>query len=605
MAIKSNTTLKTYFETGDHPNQSQFIDLIDTMTQGAGVVNVLDYYNNETTYDTAFTNAIAALTKYSTLLIPKGTFTVNNKVNVNKGFVNIICYGRILASDTFSDDFLFQITRESTTDFYNWPVRITGELYLDCNFKTRGFYCYRLDHINWNSIRVERPWGSGVRIDRIRESEIYSTRVINGQARDAFSTPAVWNSGTSYIVGDRVIRNPAAYSGATNYQSGQTALGSDGNPYLSILDENTGNDPISNPDKWAKLPYEFYQCLIAHTNQDPNTQNSNNVTSGNRYWLRVYQDEAAISVVDEVQDSGDRSNQVNLYSPIVRDSSYKCLLRIDNNRADSYLTHINVWGGHLHYLDPAISGSSSYPNITTQNGIRVIEIGRCQNINIVGTQIRLTNSQDAIGVLVGGLDGGTKTPSSMRISYSPITGEGDRQRGLVVNLSAVTGNGSCFNVCPISLTGANTTEIIDPERVFREVRLTEFQINLPAGLESAPKVFEAIVASAYTDARPFVAQRQGDTSPRFEVQMAGTTNIRFGSGTATVDTQFGRSSANFAVMASGDSFGLDGNFDGGRLVLGGITNGIHIFRNGAQIRASIGAPTSAGSGALIGTATTA
>ncbi|MDF2663471.1 MAG: hypothetical protein K0Q94_6262 [Paenibacillus sp.] len=539
----------------------------------------------------AFDSAIARLGKGDVLLVPEGVYAVSRTVVVNKGFVTISGQGKLLAKAPFTGDFLVGIQREGGTDYYHWPCHIDG-LWLDCAFLCRGLDCYHLDHIEHRNVRVENSYGYAARYDRIRESNSWGFKAINCQSREAFPTPADWSGASAYAVGNRARRQPAPYAPTTVYSVSDKVLAGDGRNYASMAAGNSGNDPVSSPDHWALVPAEDYECLIAHTNRDPLTYHTNNGTAGNRFWKRIYQDEALLEIVDSVQQTGDRTNQFNFFGPVLRDCGNKCYIRIDCNRGSTFATHVNVHGGHIHYLGGTTPGTT-YPNVVVESNVRMVEIGRCQNINFYGSNIRMWDSPDAIGILIG--NGGGKGPSKIRFVNCPISGDAARQRGVIVMGNG--GSGQSQLLSGVYLTGANTTPIADKGRFFRFDLQSEMRVSMPKGAASAPKAFEAVIDSGYGDARPFEASLTGDQASRIMLQISsGVSRLRLGNGTVS-DVELRRGGTDLLELAAGDSFKVDGAWNAGMLKLGAYC--LWVDSEG-RLRIKNGAPASELDGIAVG-----
>lgn len=92
------------------------------------------------------------------------------------------------------------------------------------------------------------------------------------------------------------------------------------------------------------------------------------------------------------------------------------------------------------------------------------------------------------------------------------------------------------------------------------------------------------------------ARRSGDTKERFTIDNDGT--MLWGSGSADRDTRLLWSGPNVLTMAAGDSFRVDGTWDGGTLRLG--ANYVWVDTSG-RLRIKSGAPTSATDGTVVGT----
>jgi hypothetical protein len=92
-----------------------------------------------------------------------------------------------------------------------------------------------------------------------------------------------------------------------------------------------------------------------------------------------------------------------------------------------------------------------------------------------------------------------------------------------------------------------------------------------------------------------VSYKAGDTYPQLLIYANGA--MEFGSGTAAADTATRRDSANLLVMDPGDSFGMDGTWNGGHLRLGDY----HLWVDATgDLRIKSSAPSSDGDGSVVG-----
>lgn len=540
---------------------------------GLSIVNITDY--GASTSATPAVNfaciedSIADLSPGRIWYVPEGTFEISQMPTFNKTCAGIYGRGVLKAATGFTDDNIFYITREQATDKYNEPIPVY-QLNLHCNLLTRGLKRYRLDHSDTFNVRVEQAWGAALQDDKIRESTHYSFKAINCKHRDRFSTPSDWSNATAYTVGERVRRAPDSWTNVTTYGLADIVKASDGLNYISLQKSNLNNDPASNanPAYWHWYPFQDYECVIDSTNEDPLTYNTNNSAALDQPWKKVYQTEYVIEVNDDVQLLSDRSNQVTFYSLIVRECSNPGMFLVDNQRLNSYSTHVNIENSHLHYLQPEVSGAVADGSITTQSYLVGINVGRCQNINVKGTNIRLTDSDDAIGLLIG--DEGKKTTSSVRLDHGcPITGEGDRQAGIIVAPNALSGGGSSNHAGSITLSGSDTIDILDKTRFFSYTINKALEIDVPATSDAAPTGITVTLDNSYADARMLAAYLSGDSSPRIRFQISSNIpRLQFGSGSSALDCEIKRIAANVLGMADGDSWYLQGTYDGGTLRFG-------------------------------------
>lgn len=451
---------------------------------------------------------------------------VSGSVVIDRGYINIKWAAKLLAADGFSDDYLVTNTFEDDEDYFRWPLWIHGML-LDCRGVTRGLYSLSMDHVSWDNIRVENPYGNGIYIDRMRESKISFPNIINGLHRERFATPTDWSNATSYIVGDYVRVVDPDWDVATGYSPDDIVRYS-GNRYI-CKSSSTGDQPDTNPLVWQQVPHEDYECVATNTNKNPQQYNTNATLVGDRYWQKRYQDEACIEISDVVT-YGDRSNQIALISPIVRDCGNKCYVRVDSSKLPARpVTHFDIVFGHLHGQPIAQSGGA----IPIPDMQRILELGYVINTNIIGTNIRCGDGDRCIAVMIG--DGGsTKVTQDTRFKASVASGDGENDIGVLVMPSVQPSNSSELDVSFL-VTDANSSDIHDPRRTFRRNVKTEQRCILPAGINGAPGGYTVVGPSGeYSIVRPYAYSESGDSQPRLDVSITNSSSeIRFGPGGST------------------------------------------------------------------------
>lgn len=494
----------------------------------------------------ALQNAATWLPSRQRLTLPDiGIFQIDRPLTFYGAFAALDFAGMLQASDDFVGDYMVELIWSKASDYYTWPVDLN--LNLDCRFKTRGVRSYRADHNDWRGVRVERPYGQGIKIDRWRESVIYMPRIINGAARQAFADPTDWSAATAYTAGMRARVVDPAWDSATFYNTG-AIIRRNGNRYIAAR-SGTNFDPATATAYWAKIPHEDYQCVDPTTNQNPQTFNMNNNTPANRKWQKVYQDEAAIEINDTTIDTADRTNQVTLISPIVRDSGHKCFLRIDNNKNAVPITHVNILHGHLHNT---FASQVAYPEVFSSDLQRVIEIGHCININIHGTNMRMVDGPNNIGLLIG--DGGTTKNAKTTTVHGVFSGEAAGQRGVIVMPSVISGGGKSRLLVEFLLT-TDFTNIIDPNRYFRFELDNELRVDVPPGLASTPVGFGAFFDDLYSLSSLLEGRFASDSNPRIRLQMTTSKSaLQLGDGSTAPDIELARSTANRLDLAVDDNF---------------------------------------------------
>ena len=514
---------------------------------------------------------------------------VSNTIVVNRGYLTLDWTGILKASDGFSDDFLVTNTFEKEVEFFRWPLQIT-KMILDCRQKTRGFYSLSMDHVNWNGLRVENSFGNGIRIDRMRESELQFPNVINGLHRDAFPTPSDWDSGTAYTVGQYARIADPSWSSLTSYSSDDIVR--DGANRFIALGDTTNEQPSSTPLAWKQIPQEDYLCLAANTNKDPQSNNTNSSLEADRVWQKAYQDEACIEIHD-VNLTGDRSNQITLFSPIVRDCGNKCYVRVDSSKLPARpVTHFNIVCGHIHGQPIAQSGGP----IPIPDLQRMIELGYVINTNITSSNIRCGDGDQCIGVMIG--DGGTtKVSQDTRFKGAVISGDGADDIGLLVMPSNQASTSAEADINYL-ITAGTSTEQHDPRRTFRRTLTQEQRCILPDDLDSIPGGFIVEGSPDYSAVRPYSYREVGDSQPRLDWNITGSSSeLRFGDGTSSPDAILRRNAT--GRLSTNAEFRLEGGeWNDGPLILGVYRLWVDASGN---LRIRNGAPTSDTDGVVVGT----
>jgi hypothetical protein len=514
---------------------------------------------------------------------------VSNTIVVNRGYLTLDWTGILKASDGFSDDFLVTNTFETEVEFFRWPLQIT-KMILDCRQKTRGFYSLSMDHVNWNGLRVENSFGNGIRIDRMRESELQFPNVINGLHREAFSNPSDWIAGTAYTPGEYARVKDADWSNVTAYSSDDIVR--DGDNRFIALGDTTNEQPSATPLAWKQIPQEDYLCLVANTGKDPQSNNTNSSLEADRVWQKAYQDEACIEIHDVIL-TGDRSNQITLFSPIVRDCGNKCYVRVDSSKLPARpVTHFNIVCGHIHGQPIAQAGGP----IPIPDLQRMIELGYVINTNILNSNIRCGDGDKCIGVMVG--DGGTtKVSQDTRLKGVVVSGDGDDDIGLLVMPSNQASTSAEADINYL-ITAATSTEQHDPRRTFRRTLTQEQRCILPEDLDSIPGGFIVEGSPNYSTVRPYSYRETGDPQPRIDWNITGSSSeIRFGNGANSPDAILRRNAT--GRLSTNAEFRLEGGeWDDGPLILG-------VYRlwvdGSGNLRIKNGVPSSDTDGVVVGT----
>lgn len=503
-------------------------------------------------------SAVDALPRGSKLVIPSGQWVINKPIVIAKGYVSLEWVGELVAADDFVGDYMVKISPGGNENFYRWPLKIV-EMSLSCRYKTRGLYGYSMDHIDLRGVRVQEFYGRGIMLDRTRESALWFPTLVNGQHRENFPTPVDYNPATLYGPGNYTRIVDPAWDVLTPYVRDQIVR--DGADRYICLTPSTGSQPSLFPISWKQIPHEDYLCVVANTGMQPQVNNTNNVTVANRVWQKVYQDEAAIEIVDYLVDGGDRTNQVVLTSPIVRDCGNKCFFRIDSSKLPGRpVTHLDVFGGHFHGLAGQQAGI--VPQLPIPDLQRCIEIGYAINTNIYASNIRAGDGKDCIPVMYG--DGSTtKVAQDLRLHNCAISGDGQNDLGILVMPSVQASLSSSIDVSFL-MTHATSNNLHDPRRIFRRTFRTEARMLLPSGLNGVVGGYTVLgPLGGYADVRPYSYQVDGETSTRYDVQVTtNRTTVRVGGGdNSYLELQWNVGNPNRLSIAPGKEAAVAGTWD--------------------------------------------
>lgn len=362
------------------------------------------------------------------ILILSGEYLISRPIWCRRGNLTFDFSGRLRVAEDFSGDFAIMLDISTYEPYFKAPVRVRS-INLDCSYVSRGIYARNIDHAVWNDLRIDRPRGFGLLLDRIRESQISGLVISNGVSRTDLraSSASVWSSAVQYHAGDVVARIPDIWQSGRTYDAG-SVVSFDNFSYV-LAEANLAETSVS-PEKnlsWRRVPIDYYQAVRSSFNHDPRSFNLNNLKGADRVWRKIYLDEAAVSINDDVIDGADRSNQVTFVSPVIRDCGHLCYVRLDSNKGPWPLTHINFLGGHIHNTFKAQDSRSRFKTADFQ---RMVEIGRCININFYAVNIRATDSDSGVCVLIGD-QSLTKRAVNVRFRDCVMSGKGFRQTGMI------------------------------------------------------------------------------------------------------------------------------------------------------------------------------
>lgn len=383
-----------------------------------------------------------------------GIINLSKTLKINNKYLVMDFCGTLRPTDKFNSKYLIDFHQPKSQPYFRYPVAIRG-LTIDCRHICRGVRFYFLDHLFASNIRVENFIGRGIYVDRVRESLIEFPVLTNG-IKNLYSDRRLWGSDTIYGVGDIVLSPGIEWNDEKDFFAGEPVYYN--GLYFLCTKNNRSVPPNVYGDFWTQIPLEYYECIKNDCiNKDPRWLNTNSKNKINRFWRKIYLDEAALEVSDVEVDGADRTNQVTIVSPIIRDCGNMCYLRIDSSKTSSPATHVNILHGHIHNT---FSAQKDVSGLGVSDMQRMIEIGYGVNININGTNIRVTDSSCGICIMIGD-SGYTKKAQNIRINDSVLSGFSNHQRGIIVMPSGAAYGGDSKMNSDFIFTKKSSRELVD------------------------------------------------------------------------------------------------------------------------------------------------
>ena len=534
------------------------LTLLSGNGSGSSLVrSVKDYgaRGDGTTNDTAaILRALAACQIGDTLFFPVGNYAVNQTITTSVERVTLYMDGYLVPYGSFSD-YLLNINRTIPSVIADYSNGTNAQqIRIDGRWKARGIKCWRIDEGFLQDILILRPYGTAMKFEGIRETTFNGIRVVSGLHRQVYSNPSAYSSATTYGVGDIVRMDYSSWAVGSTYAVNDMVKGSDGIAYRSLTASNLGNDPTTDDVNWVWEPWLDFKAVIANTNFDPLTYNTNNATSGNRYWKRVYQDEAALDLNQE-EITSDGSNSVFFYGTVIRNSDYKTLVRIDCNANDQIVRNIQFIGSHFHCNEDlyvtADNGATVAAGAATGPLVRdyttIIDIQRAWRIDFDHGLIRAGRSiLRCIGVRIG-CNQAEKQASYISVSEVDFSGEGVGQIALARNPNAPNIGRSHYPGCSFRLTGTGARKAVGdnfdaPYNNIRHIVGTgtpEGVVNAPIGTVYSNDAGDGLTSfyvrvfsgSGNTGWRnmfsSYLNNGTGASTPNFTAEQAGLGNVIF------------------------------------------------------------------------------
>lgn len=334
--------------------------------------------------------------------------------------------------------------------------------------QARGVKLQLIDSSPGITIEAEYCYGTCLRTNTVRESQINLTVTNSYHREPAWSgNETVWDSGTSYDVGDYVVYHPADWDSGTTYDPGDRVM-YDGACWISKRDfaPNTNNTPGLTSTWWQQFPLEYFECLIAHSNKEPEVYNSFSSASGNRYWQKVYNHEAALDCSSD-GDVGDSDNNVWFWVDF-HNLDYATFVRITGTEYGEAVRSIKI-GGHLHALGNIASlnaAQDAYRQMALRDNTIIIEIAAGYAVTIdSGTNVRPSIIPGGVGLMCGWPSlyrTFHSMPLDVKIIGGRMSGEEDGQCGVLWYGSKGSGPYLYCGANFFLFTGDGASEIISP-----------------------------------------------------------------------------------------------------------------------------------------------
>lgn len=243
-------------------------------------------------------------------------------------------------------------------------------------------------------------------------------------------TETLWDGVTAYTPGQYVKRDYPAYVGGTTYAA-HNFVSYSGYAYRSIVSGNVGHQPDISPTFWQEVPFEFFLCMIANTNKDPHDPaiyTTNSAVLGDRYWKQVYDQEAAIELIDR-QTFGTVDGQY-FYGLTMRQNDHRTLIRMDNDASSGVASLCRFIGGQIHSITSdelaAMPGGPQGPADHSQ----LIQIGRAIDCTFEHMHIRSGVGNEKVTLVQLGWKNPAKTAARIKFDTCNFSAAGNNIWGV-------------------------------------------------------------------------------------------------------------------------------------------------------------------------------
>lgn len=451
---------------------------------------------------------------------PWAAVTVPGKLGVkgdifweNKHRSRIIGPGSIIAADGFVGDTVLHMLNSDPDDDLQPSMGMqtrTHALSIDGRYKARTFLADGI-YDSYLDLELYRSKGCAFRITRAQEVHVGRLFIDGAQKR---ANPAIvgataWNAGGTYVPGDVIFRDFAAWAGGTTYAAMDKVRRS-GFLWYSLESGNVGNTPGST-DKWIKLPEYYFIAQSgatgANLNKDPAHLSTDYTTRAadatKRFWLPTYADEAAMEFVPGAL--GSTLDNMKFDATEIRSCDMNELCRIDgifSSIPPSKLEFSMVQAHHItqQYLDAFNdTGNPRFAANRLLYGGTIATPDNPINFHIanafaprgIGGQARGATLDDARGILLGtiGCSGNVPHYGFPGFLIDMGTALGDRQVNFAVleSVALTKSQGDPTGLILIN-TSPDGHEVVD---IKGETILEQNgDITLPAGDSSVPVVFD-------------------------------------------------------------------------------------------------------------------
>lgn len=420
--------------------------------------------------DYAAITAAFAATPDGGRLEMNGTFATSAKLVFDPYRAMIIGNPTIVPFGSYSD-YLVEFGKEGANDplvpDLGNKVNIQS-MTIDGKLKARGVKMIQVYNSAIFDLSVFRAWGTSLRMEGSMEDSFHGLLLEGSKSRQAswVGTQGSWNAGVAYTVGQVVMISYPAYNAGTNYAIGDMVTSGLDAWRATVV--TLGVAPAVGSPNWEWIPFEYFQCQIAHTNRNPHNPapwfTTRDPVPANRYWKQVFADEPVLDL--NQTDHPYPVNNISFYGHWIRHCENVPLVRIDSNKDANSVTDINFFGGQTHMLLPEYitAYDARYPlepcGFTMPKRGLLLEVGSVIDFNIFGGNWRCGESANAKCMQLGWRNPG-KGSQGIGLIGPSFNGDGNNMIGLSAMPSF---GGVAIKVADLffRFNGTNTRDVVDP-----------------------------------------------------------------------------------------------------------------------------------------------